>query len=255
MTVTVLPPARAGRGSCPGTRLTPGRVALVTNGTRGLGEAICRELAGDGAHVVAGHWHDDEGAEKFLASMTADFPRQAVAVYDGDVSDPDGCRRAVQEVVGQFGQLDILASSPWPGDTPGPVLPADSGPPVTAGLDVACLLAEAAFEHMLARGTGRIITVCPEAGAHPATGTVGADGADATVSLTDLTRTLSQQAIAGLRPAAPPEADIGLTVNVVTPVDPPGSPAGTEEIVQAVGFLAGDQASFITGQIWAADAR
>lgn len=249
MTSAALPLPGSERESYPGACLASGRVALVSNGTRGLGEAICRELAGEGAHVVAGHWHDDEGAEKFLASMTADFPSQTVAVYEGDVSDPDGCRRAVREVIGQFGQLDILASSPWPVEPP----PADGGQPaaLTAGLDAARLLAEAAFEHMLARGTGRIITVCPEILTHPAAGTVGAD--DAAASLTGLTRTLSQRAIAGLRQPPPPDADIGLTVNVVAPVDPPGSPAGAEEIVQAVGFLAADQASFITGQIWTAD--
>ena len=47
------------------TGMAHDRVALITGGTRGIGAAICRELADQGAHVAAGFWHDHEAAEKF----------------------------------------------------------------------------------------------------------------------------------------------------------------------------------------------
>ncbi|HJZ24773.1 MAG TPA: SDR family NAD(P)-dependent oxidoreductase, partial [Streptosporangiaceae bacterium] len=58
------------RGTRPG--LVEGRVAFVTGGTRGIGAAICHELADQGAHVAAGFWHDHEAAEKFLADVSAE---------------------------------------------------------------------------------------------------------------------------------------------------------------------------------------
>ena len=87
-----------------------GRVALVTGGTRGIGAAICRQLAEGGADVAAGYWRDQEVAEKFVASMSEEYPRR-ITVHEGNIGDPDDCRGVLREVIDQHGRLDILVNN------------------------------------------------------------------------------------------------------------------------------------------------
>jgi Dehydrogenases with different specificities (related to short-chain alcohol dehydrogenases) len=88
-----------------------GRVALVTGGTRGIGAAICHQLADEGASVAAGYWRHHEPAEKFMADMTAGYPGRKITVHHGNIGDAEDCRRVVREVVDQHGRLDILVNN------------------------------------------------------------------------------------------------------------------------------------------------
>src|SRR5215831_11405381 len=81
-----------------------GRVALVTGGVRGIGAAVCRALAAGGASVAAGYYRQAEQAQKFLASMTADFPGRPISVHEGNISSAEDCRRVVREVIQQHGE-------------------------------------------------------------------------------------------------------------------------------------------------------
>ena len=88
-----------------------GRVALVTGGTRGIGAAICRALADEGADVAAGYWHGGEEVEKFVAVMAADHPERRITVHEGNIGHPDDCRHVLDEVIDRHGRVDILVNN------------------------------------------------------------------------------------------------------------------------------------------------
>ena len=103
MTTPALQPQPAGLGT------VRGRVALVTGGTRGIGAAICHQLAEGGADVAAGYWRGDE-AEKFVAGMSDQYPGR-ITVHEGNIGEPGDCRRVLREVIDQHGRLDILVNN------------------------------------------------------------------------------------------------------------------------------------------------
>jgi sorbitol-6-phosphate 2-dehydrogenase len=87
----------------------PDRIALVTGGAQGLGEAICHRLAREGAHVVVADLNR-AGGERVAAEVAARTGRRALAVRV-DVTDEGQVEAAVQGAVEEFGRLDILVSN------------------------------------------------------------------------------------------------------------------------------------------------
>lgn len=92
----------------PGDKLL-GRVAFVTGGTRGIGAAICRSLASQGATVAAGFSSDTGCAEAFKADLERDAGK--VSVHRGNIGSAEDCRRTVTEVMTEHGRLDILVNN------------------------------------------------------------------------------------------------------------------------------------------------
>ena len=253
--------------------MVQGRVALVTGGTRGIGAAICRELADQGAHVAAGFWHDHEAAGKFLASTAADYPDQRITVHEGNIGQADDCRRVLREATDQHGRVDILVNNAGItiDRTVAKMTDEDWLRVLSVNLSGAFFMAQAALEHMIERGTGRIINVSSVIGE---TGNIGqANYAASKSGLFGLTKSLAREAIFALNRASRPVGDgIGLTVNAVTPgfiaTDmlstiperalerirgqiPVGRLGRPEEIARVVRFLAADESAYVTGQIWA----
>jgi len=250
-----------------------GRVALVTGGTRGIGAAICHQLADEGASVAAGYWRHHEPAEKFMADMTAGYPGREITVHHGNIGAAEDCRRVVREVVDQHGRLDILVNNAGItiDRTVAKMTDQDWQNVLAVNLSGAFFIAQAALEHMIERGTGRIINMSSAIGE---TGNIGqANYAASKSGLFGLTKSLAREAVFQLNRAGRPPGDgIGLTVNAVTPgyiatdmlatipdkvlerlrgqilVGRLGQP---EEIARVVAFLAAEESAYITGQIWA----
>jgi len=250
-----------------------GRVALVTGGTRGIGAATCRELAEQGAHIAAGYWNGDEDVEKFAADMRANHPDRRITVHEGNIGQAEDCRRVVGEVIVQHGRLDILVNNAGItiDRTVAKMTEEDWQKVIAVNLSGAFFMAQAAVEHMIGRGTGRIINVSSVIGE---TGNIGQVNYAASKSgLFGLTKSLAREAIFQVSRAQRPVGDgIGLTVNAVTPgfiatgmlatvpdkvLDkiraqiPVGRLGDPEEIARVVCFLAADASAYITGQIWA----
>jgi sorbitol-6-phosphate 2-dehydrogenase len=85
------------------------RIALVTGAGQGLGEAICRRLAREGAHVAAADLNV-AGVERVAAAIVAQTDRRAIAVQV-DVTDEAQVEAMVLRAVDEFGRLDILVSN------------------------------------------------------------------------------------------------------------------------------------------------
>lgn len=85
-----------------------GRVAMVTGGGRGLGEAICRELSLAGATVVIADMRAD-----LADAVAADLRQQGGAVDCAvlDVTDAEGVRWAIDDVAGRYGRFDVLVNN------------------------------------------------------------------------------------------------------------------------------------------------
>ncbi len=249
-----------------------GRVALVTGGTRGIGAAISHRLAEEGAHIAAGYWRHHEPAEKFMASMNEEYPG-TITVHHGNIGDADDCRRVVGEVIERHGRLDILVNNAGItiDKTVTKMGDEDWHRVISINLSGAFFVAQAALEQMLERGTGRIINISSAVGE---IGNIGqANYAASKSGLFGLTKTLAREAVFMLQRAGKPAGDgPGLTVNCVTPgyvaTDmlatipekviervrgqiPVGRFGKPEEIARVVSFLAQDESSYITGQIWA----
>lgn len=136
-----------------------GKVALVTGGSKGLGQEMARALSAAGARVTLTSRHLEEAAEA-AARIQAETGNPALGL-EADAGTADGADRMVEETVSRFGQLDILVNNAGinrhafvheqPEEDWNEVLKVD--------LDGPMLCTRAAARQMISRGTGRIINI------------------------------------------------------------------------------------------------
>jgi acetoacetyl-CoA reductase len=231
-----------------------GQVALVTGGIRGIGAAICDRLAARGLTIAAGYSRDKEAADLFQET------RPGSSVHQGDIGAVEDCERVVREVLNQHGRLDVLVNNAGitADKTVRRMSPHDWDRVVQVNLSGAFYLSRAILQHMLDRGSGRIINISSIIGE---SGNIGqANYAAAKAGLFGLTMSLAQET-----------ARKGITVNSVAPgyvstemvaavpqaalekviaKIPAGRLGEPDEIARVVEFLADPDSGFITGQIY-----
>ncbi len=235
-----------------------GRVALVTGGTRGIGAAITESLAANGASVAAGYNRGRESAEKFAEKMTEKGAK--VSIHQGRVDDRDDCNRVVKEVMDRFGRVDYLINNAGitVDKTVRKMTIDDWRQVLEVNLSGAFQMTKAVLEHMIERGSGRIVNISSVIGE---TGNVGqANYAASKAGLFGFSKSLAlEMAQRGITVncvapgfietemvAAIPEAALAKVVEKI-PQRRLGRP---DEVARVVRFLLEDDSSYITGAVF-----
>jgi acetoacetyl-CoA reductase len=227
------------------------RVALVTGGTRGIGEAISKALKAAGYKVAANYGGNDEAAQKFKGET-------AIPVYKWDVSAFDACAAGVKQVEAELGPVDVLVNNA--GITRDSMChrmtPDQWNAVISTNLGSLFNMTRQVIEGMRARKFGRIINISSINGQKGQFGQVNYSAAKA--GELGFTKALALES-----------ARAGITVNAicpgyiatdmvkamsqevleksVLPLIPIGRLGQPEEIARCVVFLASDDAGLVTG--------
>ena len=226
------------------------RVAVVTGGTRGIGEAISVALKNAGMTVAANYAGNDQKAQEFTE-------RTGIKAYKWDVSDFDACMAGIQQVESELGPVDVLVNNA--GITRDGTMKRMTRQAWDEVIDVnlgGCFnMAKAVFEGMQSRKFGRIVNIGSINGQAGQYGQV--NYAAAKSGIHGFTKALAQEgARAGVTVKAIAPGDIDTEMVAAVPEDvlakivariPVGRLGKAEEIARGVLFLCGEDAGFVTG--------
>jgi acetoacetyl-CoA reductase len=226
-------------------------MALVTGGSRGIGEAISIALKDAGYNVAANYGGNDEAANAFKE-------KTGVPVYKFDVGDFDACAAGVAAVEADLGPIEVLVNNA--GITRDGMLHKmgleNWQAVIRTNLDSAFNLTRNVIEGMRARGFGRIVTISSINGqqgqmgqANYAAAKAGVIGFTKAVALENAFKGITANVVAPgyvgteMVRAVPEE----VLKTKILPQIPVGRLAEPEEVARCVVFLAADEAGFITG--------
>ena len=226
------------------------RVAVVTGGTRGIGEAISVALKEAGYNVAASYAGNDEAAQKFTE-------KTGIPAYKFDVSDYEACQGAIEKIEADLGPVDILVNNA--GITKDGTMHRMSfdqwNAVIQTNLSSCFNMSRCVIEGMRERSFGRIVNIGSVNGQAGQYGQV--NYAAAKSGIHGFTKALAQEGAAK-----------GITVNAIAPgyvltdmvravpekvlekiiaTIPVGRLGDPNDIARSVMFLVADDAGFITG--------
>jgi 2-hydroxycyclohexanecarboxyl-CoA dehydrogenase len=238
------------------------KAVIVTGGGGGIGGATCRRFAAEGAKVAV--FDIDHVSAAAVAQGIAEAGGTAQA-FSCDISDHDGCQKAVREAVAAFGPIDVLVNNAgWDVFKPFvDTVPADWDKLIAINLTGPLNMHHAVLPGMAERKRGRIVNVSSDAAR------VGSSGeavyAACKAGLIGFSKTIARE-----------QARNGITINVVCPgvvntklyadykkgarnpdkldeafrrAIPLGRLGEPDDLPGAICFFASDDAAFVTGQV------
>ena len=226
------------------------RVAIVTGGSRGIGEAISLALKDIGATVVANYCGNDEKARDFTE-------RTGIPAYKWDVGDHQACLDSCAQIAEEVGPIDIVVNNA--GITRDGTLArmqyCDWDDVMRVNLGGCFNMAKATFPGMVERGWGRIVNIGSINGQAGQYGQV--NYAAAKSGIHGFTKALAQEGAkkgVTVNAIAPGYIDTDMVAAVPAPVlekivakIPVGRLGHAEEIARGVAFLCSEDAGFVTG--------
>ncbi len=232
------------------------RIAVVTGGMGGLGEAICTKLEKMGINVVVTYSPSNKTAEQWLKDMASrGFHFHGYAV---DVADYDSCAAAVARIQKEIGPIDILINNAGitRDMTFKKMTKVDWSAVVATNLDSVFNMCKPIVDSMVERGWGRVINVssvngqkgafgqtnysAAKAGMHGFTKALALEVAKKGVTV----NTISPGYIGTKMVMAIPEEVLNSKIVPQIPIGRLGKP---EEVAGLCAYLASDEAAFITG--------